>query len=49
MKSTPIPKVMEFFPRRRTRAESDALYGRGRDAIATTGLVSFALALRDTR
>ncbi|WP_438747623.1 GNAT family N-acetyltransferase [Pararhizobium sp. O133] len=42
------PKVMEFFPRRRTRAESDALMDEIRRRIADTGLGFFALALRDT-
>ncbi|HTO34098.1 MAG TPA: GNAT family N-acetyltransferase [Pararhizobium sp.] len=42
------PKVMEFFPRRRTREESDALMDEARLRIAETGLGFFALALRDT-
>lgn len=42
------PKVMEFFPRRRSRQESDALMDEVRQRISETGLGFFALALRDT-
>lgn len=41
------PQVMAFFPRRRTRAECDGLIEKVRRRIASTGLGSFALALRD--
>lgn len=42
------PKVMEFFPRRRPREESDALMDEARRRIDETGLGFFALALKDT-
>ena len=42
------PKVMEFFPRRRLREESDALMDEARRRIGETGLGFFALALKDT-
>ncbi len=42
------PKVMEFFPRRRSREESDALMDEARRRIGETGLGFFALALKDT-
>ncbi|MBP1857382.1 GNAT family N-acetyltransferase [Rhizobium herbae] len=42
------PKVMEFFPRRRSRQESDALMDEVRRRIGETGLGFFALALKDT-
>jgi RimJ/RimL family protein N-acetyltransferase len=42
------PKVMEFFPRRRPRDESDALMDEVRTRIRETGLGFFALALKDT-
>lgn len=42
------PKVMEFFPRRRSRQESDSLMDEVRSRIRETGLGFFALALRDT-
>jgi RimJ/RimL family protein N-acetyltransferase len=42
------PKVMEFFPRRRLRDESDALMDEVRTRIRETGLGFFALALKDT-
>ncbi|ACP25786.1 GCN5-related N-acetyltransferase [Sinorhizobium fredii NGR234] len=41
------PKVMEFFPFRRSRAESDALFDRNAWSIRETGFGFFALALRD--
>ena len=41
------PKVMEFFPFRRSRAEADALYDRNDRTIRETGFGFFALALRD--
>jgi RimJ/RimL family protein N-acetyltransferase len=41
------PEVMEFFAHRRTRAESDEVFDRIRDAIATTGIGFYAVALRD--
>ncbi|MEI2296498.1 GNAT family N-acetyltransferase [Ensifer sp. MJa1] len=40
------PKVMEFFPFRRSRAESDALFERVGRGIAETGLGFFAIALK---
>jgi RimJ/RimL family protein N-acetyltransferase len=40
------PKVMEFFPRRRERAEADALMDEARRRIEATGLGFFALALK---
>ena len=40
-------KVMEFFPFRRTRAESDALFDRLRDSIDETGLGFYAVALNE--
>jgi RimJ/RimL family protein N-acetyltransferase len=42
------PKVMEFFPRRRSRQESDALMDEVRQRIDETGFGFFALALKDT-
>jgi RimJ/RimL family protein N-acetyltransferase len=42
------PKVMEFFPRRRPRDESDALMDEVRTRIDATGLGFFALALKET-
>lgn len=42
------PKVMEFFPRQRSREESDALMDEARRRISETGLGFFALALKDT-
>lgn len=42
------PKVMEFFPRRRSREESDALMDEVKRRIDETGLGFFALALRET-
>ena len=42
------PKVMEFFPRRRPREESDALMDEARTRINASGLGFFALALNDT-
>jgi RimJ/RimL family protein N-acetyltransferase len=42
------PKVMEFFPRRRSRQESDTLMDEVQRRIRETGLGFFALALRDT-
>jgi len=42
------PAVMEFFPFRRTREQSDALLDRIRAIIAGTGLGFFALADRAT-
>ncbi len=42
------PKVMEFFPHRRSRAESDALFDRNARTIGETGFGFFALALRDS-
>jgi RimJ/RimL family protein N-acetyltransferase len=42
------PKVMEFFPRCRSREECDALMDEARRRIGETGLGFFALALRDT-
>ena len=42
------PKVMEFFPFRRSRAESDALFDRNARTIRETGFGFFALALLDS-
>lgn len=42
------PKVMEFFPRQRSREESDALMDEVQARIRQTGLGFFALALKDT-
>ncbi|OAP38539.1 GNAT family acetyltransferase [Sinorhizobium glycinis] len=42
------PKVMEFFPHRRNRVESDALFDRNTRDIAEMGFGFFALALRDS-
>lgn len=42
------PKVMEFFPRLRSRPESDALMDEARQRIDETGLGFFALALKKT-
>ncbi len=42
------PKVMEFFPRQRSREESDALMDEVRQRIRETGLGFFAIALKDT-
>lgn len=42
------PKVMQFFPRRRPREESDALMDEARRRISETGLGFFALALKDS-
>jgi RimJ/RimL family protein N-acetyltransferase len=42
------PKVMEFFPRQRSRQESDALMDEVQRRISETGLGFFALALKDT-
>ena len=41
-------RVMEFFPMRRDRAESDALFDRIREQIAETGYGFFAVALKET-
>ena len=41
-------KVMEFFPFRRARPESDELFDRVRDMIRDTGLGFYAVALKDT-
>ncbi|GEC34372.1 GNAT family acetyltransferase [Sinorhizobium fredii USDA 205] len=41
------PKVMEFFPFRRSRAESDALFDRNARTIRETGFGFFALALHN--
>lgn len=41
------PKVMEFFPHRRSRAESDELFDRITRTIEETGFGFFALALRE--
>ncbi len=41
------PKVMEFFPHRRSRAKSDALFDRIARTIDKTGFGFFALALRE--
>lgn len=41
-------QVMEYFPYRRTRAESDELFDRNRDTIATTGFGFYALEERST-
>lgn len=41
------PKVMEFFPFRRSRAEADTLLERIAGTISETGFGFFALALRD--
>jgi len=40
------PKVMAFFPFRRSRAEADALFDRVGRGIAETGLGFFAVALK---
>ncbi|HEV7308711.1 GNAT family N-acetyltransferase [Ensifer sp.] len=40
------PKVMEFFPFRRSRPEADALFDRVGRGIAETGLGFFAIALK---
>lgn len=40
------PKVMEFFPHRRSREESDALFDRVGRGITETGLGFFAVALK---
>ncbi|WP_081158305.1 GNAT family N-acetyltransferase [Ensifer aridi] len=42
------PKVMEFFPHRRSRAEADALFDRNNRDIRETGFGFFALALRES-
>jgi RimJ/RimL family protein N-acetyltransferase len=42
------PKVMEFFPRQRSRPEADALMDEAERRISETGFGFFALALRDT-
>ncbi|OHV78083.1 GNAT family N-acetyltransferase [Ensifer sp. LCM 4579] len=42
------PKVMEFFPFRRSRLEADALLDRLSRTIEETGFGFFALALRDS-
>ncbi|WP_428429218.1 GNAT family N-acetyltransferase [Pararhizobium sp.] len=42
------PKVMEFFPRRRSREEADALMDEAQRRISETGLGFFALALKGT-
>lgn len=42
------PKVMEFFPFRRTRLESDALFEHVRTMISESGLGFYAVALKDT-
>lgn len=42
------PKVMEFFPRRRSPQESDALMDEARQRIDETGFGFFALALKET-
>lgn len=41
-------KVMEFFPFRRTRPESDQLFDRVRDMIHGTGFGFYAVASRET-
>ncbi|TPW33165.1 GNAT family N-acetyltransferase [Martelella alba] len=40
-------RVMEFFPMRRSRAESDAIFDQVRDKISNTGLGFFALELKE--
>jgi RimJ/RimL family protein N-acetyltransferase len=42
------PKVMEFFPFRRTHAESDAALARVNDMIRASGYGFYALELRET-
>lgn len=42
------PEVMEFFAFRRDRAEADSMLDDIRDAIATTGLGFYAIALKET-
>ena len=42
------PKVMEFFPHRRSVEEADAFMGKVASGIATTGYGAYALALKDT-
>lgn len=42
------PKVMEFFPYRRTYEEADELRQRARDQIEQNGFGFFCVALRDT-
>ncbi len=42
------PKVMEFFPRQRSRQEADALMDEAERRISETGFGFFALALKDT-
>jgi RimJ/RimL family protein N-acetyltransferase len=41
------PVVMEFFPKRRDRAESDAFFDFNRSRIAETGFGFYALRLKD--
>lgn len=41
-------KVMEFFPFRRTRPESDALFERVRAMISESGLGFYAVSLKET-
>jgi RimJ/RimL family protein N-acetyltransferase len=43
------PKVMEFFPFRRTYEEADAFLARLNDAITETGLGFYALELKETQ
>lgn len=43
------PKVMEFFPFRRSHEEADAFLTRLNDTIIETGLGFYALELRETR
>ncbi|CCM77044.1 GNAT family N-acetyltransferase [Rhizobium mesoamericanum] len=42
------PDVMEFFAFRRSRVEADSMLDTIRDAIATTGLGFYAVALKET-
>lgn len=42
------PKVMEFFPFRRSHEESDLILGRVNDMIRATGYGFYALELRET-
>jgi len=42
------PKVMEFFPHRRSAEEADAFMDKVAGQIATTGYGAYALALKDT-
>ncbi|WP_027488580.1 GNAT family N-acetyltransferase [Allorhizobium undicola] len=42
------PKVMEFFPMRRSHAEADAMMDRIRQLITQTGLCFYAVELKET-